>query len=236
LKEILVFMRKVNYLFGGLALGLGIFVGTLGVSLLTNSGSPASFIAKLRGQDKIQTVTGAVHDLEQTLPIPAKDSSNIDTTPNEVGQQNDVSSLGQNGATKGVTGLSLLQQQIIIDYKQDIGIFFGAWKSADMATFRLKLAKAYTGELFEKHARRAEEYLVQGVGLDVSQITFDRVNIESSDENTATLQVNYRYTAKDYSLADAASVGEEHEQIVHVRVNLLKQNSRWLITGESTLP
>jgi len=47
--------------------------------------------------------------------------------------------------------------------------------------------------------------------------------------------VDYRYTAKDYNLTDGATVGEEHEQIVQVRVNLVKQNSRWLITGESTI-
>ena len=228
-------MRKANYLFGALALGLGILVGTLGVSLLTNSSSPASFIAKLRGQDKIQTVTGAVHDPVQTLPTPtpALDSSNTDSTSNPAGQQNDVLSLGQNGVTKDAATLSPLQQQIITDYKQDIGIFFGAWKSADVANFRLKLAKAYTGDLFEKHAQRAEVYFAQGIALDVSQITFDKVDIESSDDNAATLLVNYRYTAKDYSLADAATVGEAHEQIVHVRVNLLKQNSHWMITGES---
>ncbi len=97
------------------------------------------------------------------------------------------------------------------------------------------LDKTVRDALLEKHAKRAEEYLGQGIGLDVSQITFDQVDIESSDENTATLLVNYRYTARDYSLTDTASVGEEHEQIVHVRVNLLKQNSRWLITGESVI-
>lgn len=211
-------MRKANYLFGALALGLGIVVGTLGMSLLTNSSSPVSFIAKLRGQDKIQTVTGEVHNPVQTPSTPATDSSVTDPTSGKLAVE-----------------LTPLQQQIITDYKQDIGIFFGAWKSADMATFRIKLSKAYTGDLLEKHARRAEEYLAQGVGLDVSEINFDRVDIESSDENSATLLVNYRYSAKDYSLADAASVGEEHEQIVHVRVNLLKMNSRWMITGESII-
>ncbi len=213
-------MRKSNYLLGALSLGLGILVGTLGMSLVTNSSSPASFISKLRGQDKIQTVSGEVHDPVQSTvqspPTPATDSSVTNPT-----------------SGKDAAELTPLQQQIITDYKQDIGVFFGAWKSADMATFRIKLSKAYTGELLEKHARRAEEYLAQGVGLDVSEITFDRVDIESSDENSATLLVNYRYSARDYSLADAAPVGEEHEQIVHVRVNLLKMNSRWMITGES---
>lgn len=240
-------MRKMNFLFGALALGLGVIVGTLGVSLLTNPSSPTSFISRLRGQDKIQTVSGAVSDPARTSPVlntvpdalsennDPLDGVSPDSTLNPAEQKNDAPPLGQNGGNKDGTALSPLKQQIITDYKQDIGIFFGAWKSVDIDSFRLKLAKAYTGELFEKHARRAEEYLAQGLGLDVSQITFDRVDVESAEANTATLRVDYRYTARDYSLADATAIGEEHEQNVHVRVNLLKQNSRWVITGESTV-
>ncbi|KGK85026.1 hypothetical protein DP73_18565 [Desulfosporosinus sp. HMP52] len=213
-------MRKMNYLIGVLALGVGVLFGTLGVSLLTNSGSPTSFISKLRGQDKIQTVSGTVSDPNQTL-IPDSNLAADNLT------ESDSHTLSNKQ--------SLLTQQVITDYKQNIGTFFGAWKSTDMATFRLKLGKAYTGDLFEKHARRAEEYLVQGIGLDVSQIVFDQIDVESVTDNTATLRVDYRYTARDYSLTDGTPVGEEHEQIVQVRVNLIKQNSRWLITGESTI-
>lgn len=219
-------MRKMNYLFGALALGLGVLVGTLGVSLLTNSSSPTSFISKLRGQDKIQTVSGTVNDSIQTPP----DSNKV---PDGLSESSTADGLLDHHSLN--TKESPLAQKIIADYKQNIGIFFGAWKSTDMASFRLKLAKAYTGDLFEKHARRAEEYLVQGIGLDVSQIIFDQVDVESVSENAATLRVDYRYTARDYNLADRTTVGEEHEQIVQVRVNLVKQNSRWLITGESTI-
>lgn len=216
-------MRKMNLLFGALALGLGVIVGTLGVSLLTNPSSPGSFISKLRGQDNVQTVTGVVNDSTKTPPFLNTVQDDLSETNAALYSANPDSILNQ------------AEQQIVADYKQDIGIFFGAWKSADMNTFRLKLAKAYTGELFEKHARRAEEFLVQGIGLDVTQITFDKVDVESVDANTATLRVDYRYKARDYSLADGASFGEEHEQTVQVRVNLLKQNSRWMITGESSI-
>jgi hypothetical protein len=225
------------------------------VSLLSNSSSPTSFISKLRGQDKVQTVSGVVSNPEQASPIlntvpdaasgnnvslngvnpDSTDGVNPDSTSNPASQENEGLSPEQDGDSKAMADLSPLQQKIVTDYKQDIGIFFGAWKSADMTAFRLKLAKAYTGELFEKHARRAEGYLVQGLGLDVSQITFDRVDVENADENTATLRVDYRYTARDYNLADAAPVGEEHEQNVHVRVNMIKQDSHWMITGESTV-
>ena len=215
-------MRKMKFLLGALGLGLGVLVGTLGVSALANPSAPGSFIAKLRGQDSIKTVTGAVTDPSQTPAV----TDNL---------QNDLTATNDALYTKPEATLTQAEQQIVADYKQDIGIFFGAWKSADITSFRVKLAKAYTGELFEKHAKRAEEYLAQGVGLDVTQITFDQVGVDSSDANTATLQVNYRYKARDYSLADGAAFGEEHEQTVKVRVNLLKQNSRWIITGENTI-
>lgn len=204
-------MRKMKLLFGALTLGLGVIVGTLGVSLLTNPSTPGSFISKLRGQDSVPTVTGVVNVQDD---LSATNAALYSANPDSI--------------------LNQAEQQIVADYKQDIGIFFGAWKSADIDTFRLKLAKGYTGELFEKHARRAEEFLVQGIGLDVTQITFDQVDVESSDANTATLRVGYRYKARDYSLADGSSFGEEHEQTVQVRVNLLKQNSRWVITGENS--
>lgn len=224
-------MRKMNYLVGSLALGLGVVVGTLGMSLLTNSSSPASFISKLRGQDKVQTVAGTVSDSAQTQPALNTAGDSLSSAPNPSGSGNDV----QSGSGQDSAVSSQLKEQIITDYKQDIGIFFDAWKSTDMQTFRLKLSRAYTGDLFEKHARRAEEYLVQGIGLEVSQITFDQVDVVSASENTATLQVVYRYTAKDYNLADATTVGEAHEQTVHARVNLIKLTSRWMITGESTV-
>ena len=214
-------MRKMNLLFGALALSLGVIVGTLGVSLFTNSSSPGSFISKLRGQDNVQTVNGVANNSTQTPP-------SLNTG------QDDQANVALSTANPDSI-LNQAEQQIVADYKQDIGTFFGAWKSEDMNTFRLKLAEAYTGELFEKHARRAEEFLVQGIGLDVTQITFDQVVVESADANTATLRVDYRYKARDYSLAERASFGEEHEQTVQVRVNLLKQNSRWMITGENSI-
>ena len=210
-------MRKMKLLSVALALGLGVIVGTLGVSLLTNPSSPGSFISKLRGQENVQTVSGVVNASTQTPPPLNPVQDNLSTTNSALNSANPE------------------DQQIVGDYKQDIGIFFGAWKSADMNAFRLALAKAYTGELLEKHARRAEEFLVQGIGLDVTQITFDQVNVESKDANTATLRVDYHYKAKDYSLVDGTSFGEEHEQTVKIRVNLLKQNSRWLITGENSI-
>lgn len=211
-------MRKMKLLIGALGLGVGIIVGTLGVSLLSDPSSPGSFISKIRGQDSIQTVAGAATDATQNNPV--KDAL---TATNDALYANPDSVSSQ------------VQQQIVSDYKQNIGIFFGAWKSADIDTFRLKLAKAYTGELFEKHALRAKEFLELGIGLDVTEITFDQVDVESANLNTATIRVDYRYKARDYNLSDGTNLGEEHEQTVQARVNLLKQNSRWIITGENSI-
>lgn len=217
-------MLKKNLIVGALSLGLGVIIGTLGVTLLMNPSSPSSFISKLRAQNNVQTVSGAVNDSTQVPPqVQDKVRDELSTTDDTL----------ENADTD--TNNDQANQQIIADYKQDIGIFFEAWKSADINTFRLQLGKAYTGELFEKHARRAEEFLVRGVGLDVTQIIFDQVTVESSDTNTATLRADYRYKARDYSLADKAPFGEEYEQTVQVRVNLIKLNSRWMITGENSI-
>ena len=89
------------------------------MSLLANPSSPGSFISKLRGQDNIQTVTGAVNDSTQTPAVP--DAA-----------QDDLSATNAALYTNPEATLTQAEQQIVADYKQDIGIFFGAWKSADM--------------------------------------------------------------------------------------------------------
>ncbi|KLU66917.1 hypothetical protein DEAC_c08510 [Desulfosporosinus acididurans] len=244
-------MRKMNYLIGGLTLGLGVLTGIIGMSLVANSSSAASFINKLRGQENVHTVSVPVADSSQ---VPQTGNTETDTsvnnstsdqtsgnssTPGQSDSSLSANTAAQNGGSQGqAKGTSVpeaLKNQIIADYKQDIGTFFDAWKSVDIDTFRLKLAKAYSGEIYEKHARRAEEFLVQGIGLDVTSVNFDRVDVESADDNTATLRVDYRYTARDYNITESVPVGEEHEQNVHVRVNLMKLNSHWLITGESSI-
>lgn len=212
-------MRRNNILLATLAISVGVIIG----ALITNPGSQGSYIAKLRGQNNISTVSAGVNEPPQTPPA------------QEAGQ-NEPPEAGvfQDGADQDAA-LALEELQIIADYKQDIGIFFGAWKSTDIDAFRQKLEKAYVGDLLERHIRQAQEFLVQGVGLEATEISFDQVDVEAADANTATLWVKYRYKARDYSLADGATFGEEHEQVVKIRVNMLKQNSRWLITGETLI-
>lgn len=232
-------MRKTNLLIGTLALGLGVILGVVGFAIALNPNSPTSIFYKLTGNantntnaNATQTVASAVQPSDSTMPNTA-DANNLNQDLGTANSANDSSPANSTNNNPAVP--AQLAQQIIADYKQDIGLFFDAWKSKDIATFKTTLAKAYAGDLFQKHAQRAEAFLNQGIGLDVSKITFNQVNVEQADSNTATLQADYNYVATDYNLTDSTPVGETHEQSVHVRANLVKIDSRWLITGETTL-
>lgn len=127
------------------------------------------------------------------------------------------------------------QEKIISDYKLALGILFEAWKSPDIATFRSKINTAYTGDILEKHCARAEQYIAKGTGLYVTKVSFDHVKIESADNNSATLTASYRYTVKDYHLTEKQPVGAEQNHFIELRVNLVKINAQWLITGETVI-
>ncbi|RNC63043.1 MAG: hypothetical protein AWM53_01665 [Candidatus Dichloromethanomonas elyunquensis] len=127
------------------------------------------------------------------------------------------------------------QEKLISDYKQALGILFDAWKATDMTAFRSKIAAAYTGEILENHIKKAEKFIPKGIGLSVSEIKFDNVEIESADKYSATINASYRYTVRDYDLDEQYPVGEEMNHFVQVRANLVKIDSSWLITGETVL-
>jgi hypothetical protein len=127
------------------------------------------------------------------------------------------------------------QEKIISDYKQALGILFDAWKVKDMPTFRSSIASAYTGELMESHIRKAEKFLPRGVGLHVSEVSFDNIDIESVDKYSATVNAIYRYTVRDYDLDEEYPFGDEFQYFVHVRANLIKIDTRWMITGETVI-
>ena len=238
-------MRKMNWFVGSVALGIGMIVGIVGYALATSPATADTLLVKLRGgkdnyvssNNQGPAATNLLNPNGAADPAdsPVGDNLNPDLSPitGQIGQEPLVPN--QSGKTAGSNVAPQLAQQIIADYKQNIGTFFDAWKSQDMLTFRSKLSKAYTGELYEKHARRAENFIVQGIGLDVTRINFDQVSVESATTTSATLRADYRYGARDYSLGKQTPVGEEHEHAVHVRVNLVKVNSRWLITGETPL-
>ncbi|MFZ3103074.1 MAG: hypothetical protein WA113_12910 [Desulfitobacteriaceae bacterium] len=217
-------MRKMNWLVAILTLGLGITVGMLGFSV-ANPTSAEYVISKLRGKTNTQTLANVSQGSSQGF-----NESNVLNVGTEVYQPTTNTLSGKNEEIP-----QRLAQQIITDYKQDVGIFFDAWKSTEMSAFRTKLATGYTGSILEKHANRAEVYLLQGIGLDVIRIDFDQVTLEKADNSTATLRADYRYMASDYSFENASPTGEAHEQKVSVRVNLIFVNSHWLITGESSI-
>jgi predicted lipid-binding transport protein (Tim44 family) len=127
------------------------------------------------------------------------------------------------------------RQKIISDYKLALGILFEAWKSPDMTTFRTKISSAYTGDILEKHCTKAEQFISKGVGLYVTKVTFDDVKIESADNKSATLTASYRYSVRDYNLTEKQPEGKELNHFIQLRVNLVKINSQWLITGETII-
>lgn len=211
-------MRKINWIVGSVALALGIGLGMLSIALASNPIAP-NLLAKM-------------NLFKQAAPL--DHAVTAGTTPDGTSTTSTTAAVDkplQDGLGEAVS--PLLAQQIVGDYKQDIGFFFDAWKSTDMTTYRSKLAKAYAGDLLERHARQAEEYILQGVGLDVSLINFDNVVVEAADAGTATLRADYRYTASDFVLNEGKTVGTPNEHVVHVRVNLIKSGQRWVITGET---
>jgi len=127
------------------------------------------------------------------------------------------------------------QDKLISDYKQALGILFDAWKAKDMPTFRTTIAAAYTGEIMDHHIRKAEKFIPKGIGQYVTEVSFDDVDIESADKYSATVNAIYRYTVRDYDLDEEYPIGEEFKHFVHVRANLVRIDSRWLITGETVI-
>lgn len=138
---------------------------------------------------------------------------------------------GQNQITLSRTE----QDKLISDYKQALGILFDAWKVKDMPAFRTTIAAAYTGEIMDHHIQKAEKFIPKGIGLYVSEVSFDDVDIESADKYSATVNAIYRYTVRDYDLDEEYPIGEEFKHFVHVRANLVKIDSRWMITGETVI-
>lgn len=253
-------MRKINWLIGSITLGVGMAIGIVGYAVATTPATGNSLLTKLGVGKEAQIVSSTVNpNTANSDPLNSNATSsntpNQNTTPDVNGNLNfpssasgEESAAGSNGignsangtgTTSGTAGSTAvpneLAQKITSDYKQDIGYFFGAWKSADMIKFRSSLSKAYVGDLYEKHARQAEEYITQGVGMDVSDLRFDEVSVESATSSSATLQATYRYTAQDYSLGDETTQGEKTVHLVHIRVNLIQSNGRWLISGETPL-
>lgn len=240
-------MRKINWLIGSITLGIGMAVGIVGYAAATTPSTSNSLLTKLGIGKEAQTVSSTVKSddansdpLNPNAANPNTANQNILNSSSDIaGNTNLPASASGEESAEGNNGNSSvpneLAQKIVGDYKQDIGYFFGAWKAADMIKFRSSLSKAYVGDLYEKHARQAEEYITQGVGIEVNDLSFDEVKVESATAASATLQATYRYSAQDYSLGEQTLQGEKTNHLVHIRVNLIQSNARWLISGETPL-
>lgn len=252
-------MRKMNWLVGSIALGIGLVIGMVGYALAITPVDGDSRLMSFLGNKDAQAVTGSLQDSDTqtsgaqnpTTPDPntlgansplGTTGTNSESFPGSASGEGDTSTAGTtfpNSATlpdSQSNGVPVeLAQSIIADYKQDIGLFFEAWKSPEMVSFRSKLSKAYTGDLYEKHARQAESFLAQGVGIEISNIRFDQVNVESATATAATLTAVYHYVAQDYDIGEQSAFGEKKDHQVKVRVNLIKDSARWMITGETPI-
>lgn len=252
-------MRKMNWLVGSIALVIGLVIGMVGYALAITPVDGDSRLMSFLGDKDAKAATGSLQDSNTQTP----DAQNsLTTDPNSLDANSPLGTSGMNsesypGSASGEGDLSAagttfpnsatlpdsqsngvpveIAQSIIADYKQDIGIFFEAWKSSEMVSFRSKLSKAYTGDLYEKHARQAESFIAQGVGIEVSNIRFDQVTVESSTATAATLTAVYHYVAQDYDIGEQSPFGEKKDHQVKVRVNLIKDNARWMITGETPI-
>lgn len=223
-------MGKKYWLLTALIFVLGICIGVgshilWGITVDPNANSSAE-------KDNASKVDTLQADQELPYMLPniadtADDPSNA-SDPSDASEPSDLNSMGNLPS-------AAIQQEIVAQYKQALGILFDAWKAKDMPTFRAAIADAYTGELLEKHIAKAESFITQGVGLDIDDIVFDEVKVESADINTATVEAVYRYTARDFDLNEQYPLGQAQEHEVHVRANLVKIDSSWMITGETKI-
>lgn len=217
-------MRKRYWLLTVLVFCLGIAVGVFGHIYWGTIQPGVNQPTEKENATKVDALKANLPgDVEIDLSVSGHDAG-IDS----ILQQNDQ-------AGEQITLSPTEQEKLIADYKQALGILFDAWKAKNMPTFRSIVASAYTGDILENHIQKAEKYLPRGIGLYVSQVTFDDVDIESADKHSATVNAIYRYTVQDYDLDEEYPYGEEHSHFVHVRADLVKIDSRWLITGETVI-
>lgn len=221
------FMRKTYWFLTVLIFFVGILVGVAGHMYLGTNTQQGINTPTKENAAKVQV---------QTDPSGSTlENSSVGSTTEENGSSLNTETSGTAEQESQIAISKTEQEKILSDYKQAIGILFDAWKAKDMPTFRSTIAGAYTGELMETHIKKAESFLANGIGLDVSDIIFDNVEIESADKNSATVNAIYRYTASDYDLAKESPYGEKLQHFVHVRANLVKLDSHWMITGETSI-
>ncbi len=220
-------MRKTYWLLTILIFCLGIALGFVGHMYLGSSIQPGVNQPEKENAAKVNAMKADIPKYE----LPDPNIKGHDAGIGSLTGDNSVSDQDKNSIAISITE----QDRIVSDYKQALGILFDAWKVKDMPTFRSTIGSAYTGEIMESHIRKAEKYISKGIGLYVSDVSFDDVDIESADKYSATVNAIYRYTVSDFDLDEEYPVGEKFEHFVHVRANLVKIDSKWMITGETVI-
>ncbi|NLP43245.1 MAG: hypothetical protein GX351_01320 [Peptococcaceae bacterium] len=205
-------MRKTYYLFTALIFCLGILIGVFGHMYYSTTLKPGIKNEDKQNATKVDMSLNG--DIAQRFPLP------------NLNGEEDEQDLALTEADK---------ERIIADYKQGVGILFDAWKAKNMDSFREMLADVYIGEILENHAAKAEKFIPRGLGLEVTGVIFDHIEVEAGNKHSATVKAIYRYKVRDYDLNEEYPIGEEIEHFVHVRANLVKMDSRWLITGETVI-
>lgn len=217
-------MRKTYWFLTVSVFFLGILVGVAGYIVWETSIQPGTHYQDKDNATKIDAS-------QYQIPDPSIDSHDLG-----LGNLNENTMLQNNHQEKDESELTAVEQEkIITDYKQNLGILFDAWKAEDISAFKERIAEAYTGKLMETHIQKAEKFLPNGVGLYIDEVSFDDIRIETADKHSATIKAIYRYTVRDYNITEKSPYGEEFKHFVHVRANLIKTDSRWLITGETAI-
>ncbi|NMA68976.1 MAG: hypothetical protein GX958_06115 [Desulfitobacterium sp.] len=243
-------MRRMYVLIGSIAIGVGLLMGVVGFALANTfqeGASPLSFL----GKNNVQTTSGTPEEIkgdsEDKVAVPDEEKDMDSLISGEENQHltkenqhltQDEEALDITIPTPGLTTKTIpaeLEETIISEYKLNLAALFEAWQSPEMITFREKLSQGYTGELFEKHALLAEPYIAQGTGLHVTDIDFANVEVENATNAAATIKAKYSYYAQDFNLSEQMATGERKRHEVEVRVNMIKGEENWLITGETLL-
>lgn len=226
-------MRKRYWVLTVSVFILGVAVGIAGHLFWQASIQPETNSPNSSNATKVDAIKSSLPGF--TLPDPNGSSNDVESGSVEGEGEGQENNDNADNALNLVSVSKSEQEKIIADYKLAIGILFDAWKVKDMPAFRTQIANGYAGELMESHIKKAEKFLPKGIGLYVTNVQFDDIDIESADKNSATISAIYRYTVRDYDLDEEYPVGDEVNHFVHVRANLVKFESQWKITGETVI-
>ena len=161
-------MRKTYWLLTVSVFFVGILIGVAGYIVWDTTIQPGAHYQEKENATKIDA--GKYEILDPNIQSHDLGLGNL--SENGLIQNNDEEENRDTEISK------MEQEKIISDYKKNLGILFEAWKADDIAVFRELVTGAYTGQLMETHIQKAEKFLPNGVGLYISDISFDDMRID----------------------------------------------------------